>query len=390
MPGNDVVLNPGVYAADPLFGINDNVCYFLAGGVYQWTRGLTNDGPFVSNELKPPDEPLDTNNTQPARRPFWNINFVQCAGAFLPTAILGTPIAQGTWAIEVTSTRSDTYQGINYARESAPSMCRTVSVGAGQVLQVQVSNVPGATAYNVYAAPPPSGCAGPFGLAGSIPVPPGTVKNTDTSLCPRVSGPGCSLGNVSGIFDVTLLGGLWAPNPLAAPGVSGSYPPDGETAPLGFRQVNQNPARAVPPRGDRANENQCATGSGALATCPAAVTPGAVVLYIPAGGCLSYTNNGDNFIFSGYQYNWIVLYEPGRANPPANTCLNVLDAASNSALIGLVYTPSANINIPTRAAVRTEHTGGFIADTITFSGTLPLVVFGSGYAPVPPAARLVS
>jgi hypothetical protein len=101
-----------------------------------------------------------------------------------------------------------------------------------------------------------------------------------------------------------------------------------------------------------------------------------------------YTNNGDNFIFSGYQYNWIVLFEPGQAYPPANTCSNLLDAASNSALIGLFYTPSAAVNIPTRAAVRTEHTGGFIADTISFTGTLPLVVFSSDYAPSPPAARL--
>ena len=154
--------------------------------------------------------------------------------------------------------------------------------------------------------------------------------------------------------------------------------------------MNSNAKRGVPPRGDRANENQCATVGGAPATCPGPITPGAVSLYIPSGGCLVYTNNGDNFIFSGYQYNWIVLYEPGRANPPANTCSNLLDAASNSALIGLVYTPSAAVNIPTRAAVRTEHTGGFIADTISFTGTLPLVVFSSDYAPSPPASRLVN
>jgi hypothetical protein len=213
------------------------------------------------------------------------------------------------------------------------------------------------------------------------------VKNTDTSRCPNFTGVQCTLGNVTGVFDNTILG-TWSPNLFAAPGTSGAYPPDGQTAPLGFRQVNQNPARGVPPRGDRANENQCDTVGGALTTCPGPITPGAVSLYIPAGGCLSYTNNGDNFIFSGYQYNWIVLYEPGRANPPANTCSNVLDAASNSALIGLFYTPSAAVNIPTRLAIRTEATGGFIADTITISGALPLVVFSSDYAPVPPAARL--
>jgi hypothetical protein len=113
-------------------------------------------------------------------------------------------------------------------------------------------------------------------------------------------------------------------------------------------------------------------------------------LYIPSGGCLTDTNNGDNFVFGGYQYNWIVMYEPGAAFPPANICPpgNLLDAASNSAYVGLMYTPAADVNIPTRAAFRTEATGGIIADQITFSGQLPLIVSSPAYSPVPPAARL--
>jgi Flp pilus assembly protein TadG len=385
-PGIDVVLPPGVYATDPVF--NNNVCWFLSGGAYQWTGGLTNDGDFVSNELKPPDEPSDTNNTVLARRQFWNINGVSCAGAFKVTATSGTAIVPGTWAVELTSTRTDVYAGTRYARESAPSVCRTVGVGPGQVIRVDVSNVPGATAYNVYAAPPPNGCAGPFGLAASIPVT-GPVQNFFTAGCPSFGG-GCSLSSESANFDSSALGPPWMPNSFAAPGVMGAYPPDSETAPLGFRQVNQNPDRAVPPHGDRANENQCDTVVGALATCPSAITPGAVVISIPAGGCLTDTNNGDNFIFSGYQFNWMAIYEPGIANPPANTCSNLLDAASNSAYVGLIYTPSAAIDIPTRVGFRTEATGGIIADTIAFTGALPLVVFSSAYAPMPPAARLVS
>ena len=35
-------------------------------------------------------------------------------------------------------------------------------------------------------------------------------------------------------------------------------------------------------------------------------------------------------------------------------------------------------------------TGGVIADTVTFTGTLPSITYGSAYAPVPFAARLVS
>ncbi|MHB8588226.1 MAG: pilus assembly protein TadG-related protein [Candidatus Dormibacteraceae bacterium] len=385
-PGTEVVLSPGIYATDPVF--NNNVCWFLSGGVYEWAGGLTNDGDFISNELKPPDEPSDSNNRVLAKRQFWNINGVHCAGAFQLTAVGGAAIQSGTWAVEVTSTRIDTYAGVRYSRESAPSMCRTVVVGPGQGIQVQISNVPGATSYNVYAAPPPNRCAGPFGLAGSIPVT-GPVLNSDTSGCPSFSG-GCTLGSESAIFDGAILSALWAPNALVAPGVIGAYPPDGKAKPLGFRQVNQNPDRAVPPHGDRANENQCDNVGGALSTCPNAITPGAVAIYIPAGGCLVYTNNGDNFLFGGYQYDWIVVYEPGAANPPANTCSNLLDAASNSALVGLTYTPSAAIDIPSRTTFRTEATGGIIADTITFSGSLPLVIFSSDYAPLPPPSRLVS
>jgi hypothetical protein len=170
----------------------------------------------------------------------------------------------------------------------------------------------------------------------------------------------------------------------------GSSPPDSETAPLGSRQVNQNPDRGVPPRGDRANENQCDTTVGTLAACPNQVTPGAVSFYIPAGGCLNDTNNGDNFIFGGYQYNWIAVYENGTGYPPANTCANLIDAATNSAYVGLLYVPAASISIPTRIAFRTEATGGIIADTISISGQLPLVVYSGAYAPVPPAAKLVS
>lgn len=386
-PGIDVVLSPGVYAIDPI--LNNNQCWFLSAGVYQWSGGITNDGDFVSNELKPPDEPLDSDNTRTARRQFWNTNGVNCAGAFQVSAIGGTPIPSGTWAIVLTSTRTDVYAGVNYTRESAPSVCQTVRVSAGQAIKVQVSNVPGAQSYNVYAAPPSNGCSGPFGLAGRIPVV-GPVQNSDTSGCPSYSGGGCTLGNESTTFDGTILNLVWAPNALAAPGTIGSYPPDGETAPLGSRQVNQNPDRSVPPRGDRANENQCDTIGGALASCPAAITPGAVAFYIPAGGCLVDTNNGDNFVFSGYQYDWIAIYEPGSGHPPTNSCANLEDAASNSAYVGLVYMPAASLDIPTRVGFRTEATGGIIANTITFSGALPLIVSSAAYSPVPPAARLTA
>jgi hypothetical protein len=51
--------------------------------------------------------------------------------------------------------------------------------------------------------------------------------------------------------------------------------------------------------------------------------------------------------------------------------------------------PAASLTIPTSNGFRTEATGGVIADTIAFSGTLPTMTGNSDFMPVPPAARLV-
>ena len=154
---------------------------------------------------------------------------------------------------------------------------------------------------------------------------------------------------------------------------------------------NENANRAAPPAGDRANENQCDTVAGALTTCPGSITPGAVSFYIPNGGCLNDSSNGDNYFFSGYQFNWMALYEPGNRYPPANTCSNTLGAASDSAFIGLIYTPTASISIQKASTFRTDESGGLIADTLTFSGQLPPIIGDTvDYGPAPQASRLTS
>jgi len=388
IPGSTVILSPGTYATNPAFGAG--LCYFLAGGVYKWQAGYTNNGGFVSNELKPPDEPSYTNNIVLAGHQMWNTDGVNCAGSFRLSSLGGSsPISrEGTWSIVMTTVRTAIYSGVSYTRESAPSMCHTVTVGDNQVIQLQVSNVPGATSYNVYAAPPSNGCSGPFGLAGNILVV-GTMQNNNTAGCPVYTGAGCSLGNETAIFNATQLGFLFAPNAMAAPGVVGSYPPSAETAPLRSNLPNENANRATPPAGDRANENQCDTVAGALTRCPGPITPGAVAFIIPSGGCLNDSSAGDNVIFSGYQYNWMALYEPGAGNPPANTCGNMLGAATDSAFIGLVYTPSADITVQKASAFRTDEVGGVIANTLTFSGQLPTILGDAAeYGPVPPAAKL--
>ena len=386
-PGSAIVLVAGTYAVDPAF--NAGTCYFLGGGVYKWLGGYTNNNAFVSNELRPPDEPQVGANTIVASHQFWDVDGANCSGSAQVTAVSGAnQLPNNTWAFVLTSTRTATYNGLPYKRESAPSKCYTVLTnGATRVIQVRVSNVPGATAYNIYAAPNGS-CNGPFGLADVLPVL-GTPTNDNTGACPVYSGAGCSLGNEGIILDATDLGFPFAPNAAAPPGVIGAYPPASQTTPLKSNLPNENANRAAPPGGDRANENQCDTVAGAMMTCPGPNTPGAVVFYLPSGGCINASSGGDNYFFSGYQFNWMVLYEPGAAYPPANTCSNVLGAATDSAFIGLVYAPASSIAISKASTFRTDESGGIIADTISFGAQLPTIIGDPGdYGPAQPASRL--
>ena len=387
--GTNVVMFPGTYAADPNFVGGD--CWFLKGGVYVWQGGYTNNGDFVSNELKPPDEPKINNNSSVSPKQFWNGDGAQCAGSYQLSTLNGANgLPHNTWALVVTSVRLDTYNGVNYTRESAPSVCRTIRTNPGNdVIKIDISNVPGATSYNVYATRAGDDCGGPWGLVENVPVV-GTVSNANTSPCPAFTGAGCTLGHESSVLDNTDIVGLFAPNAAALPDTYGAYPPSPETSPLGGNLPNENADRAPPPAGDRSNENECVTVAGALASCPAAITPGAVTYVIPNGACLTDTSAGDTYVFSGYQYDWLLVYEPGAAYPPANTCSNTMGAATDTAFIGLIYMPSASVTIQKASAFRTDETGGVIAATITFNGQLPMIIGNSGYAPVQPGAKLTS
>ena len=382
-PTNIVILQPGIYAGNPAFTGGD--CWFLSGGVYDWQAGFTNSADFVSNELKPPDEPNPNNNTLRSAHQFWDSNNVGCAGGLQVVGNDGpNGIApSGTWGFEVTSTRSDTYNGLSYPRESAPSVCYTVPIpDDDEIVQITVSNVPGATGYNIYASP--NACSGPFGFAGTLPVSV-PVTNNRPNPCPSFAGNGCSLGHESLTLDGTSLNPPWGPNSLAAPATPGAYPPNSETAPLSASLPNQNPARGAGAAGDRANENNCESTAGAYVTCPDAIIPGAVEFYLPGGACMSTTNFGDTYIFSGYQYNWMAVYQA-----PGNTCAMQLGGSTGSATIGLVYAPSAPVTVSSSLAYETAATGGIIADTIAFNGSLPSINFSPAYAPAPFAARLVS
>ena len=384
-PVSNVVVPAGSYAFVP--PLSGNHCWFLSGGVYSFATGVTNIGDFVSNELKPPDEPVWNDNTARSPNQFWDTDGVGCAGS-AQINIVGGPrgIPVGNWAFLLTSTRTDTYGGVGYTRESAPSMCYPQNVNnSGQNVQLSISNVPGATAYNVYASPPSAGgtCTGQFGYVTSVPVT-GSVQNNNTTPCPLPTGGGCSLGNESVRLDSTLLSSTFAPNGAASPGTTGAYPPDGQRAPTGAGLPNQNPDRGAAAAGDRANENNCKTIAGAYASCPGPITPGAVELYFPPGGCLSTGNSADLHVFSGYQYNWVLVHQPS-----VNTCTNGFGAESYSAYIGLVYCPGAHINITSASTFRAA-SGGLIANTVSFTGSLPAISFSASYAPVPPAARITS
>lgn len=405
-PGSNVIVNPGVYAADPQFGSASAACYFLAAGVYQWQAGMTVNAGVVSNELKPPDEPSTASNTSRATHQFWRDNSANCDGAFAlsSNSAPGKGVQPGgNWAVVVTAVRTDN----GAVRESAPSMCRLVSVGGtDKNITVDVSNVPGATSYNVYAAPPAVGCTGPFGLVGSI-----TASTGSTSAlanCPDTTGTlGCSLGHSGGpapapgggAFDNGLITSSFTPNCALAPDAFQACPPDGETAawPAGANSPavcfslpclpNQNAARgASTTAGDRANENYCATAAGARAICPAASTPGAVVMSLTNGSCFNVKglgSGGDVYLFSGYQYDWLLNYEP-----PGTACTNTWRGNFNSAAIGLTYTPGAAVNIAGYDGF-SGYTGGVMAGTILIQSASGLLLdFSRYYAPAPGGTRL--
>ena len=385
--GTNVVMFPGTYAANPNFVGGD--CWFLKAGVYYWQGGYTNNGDFVSNQLKPPDEPMINNNSNVSPKQFWNGDGAQCAGAYQLSTFNGPDgLPHNDWAIVITSVRTDLYNGVSYPRESAPSVCRTIRTNPGNdVIKLDISNVPGATSYNIYVSAAGGDCSGPWGLVSNVPVV-GTVSNANTNPCPLFTGAGCTLGHESTVLDDNDIIGAFAPNAAAAWGTYGSYPPSPETSPLGGNLPNQNANRAAPPAGDKANENECLTVGGLPASCPAAITPGAVSYVIPNGACLTDTSAGDTYVFSGYQYDWLLVYEPGLAYPPANSCSNTMGAATDSAFIGLIYMPAASVTIQKATAFRTDETGGVIANTITFTGQLPTIIGNSGYSPVQPGSRL--
>ncbi len=411
------VEQPGTYTANPSLAANAG-CYFLAGGVYDFAGGFTQNGGFISNELRPPDEPalaattssqsgtivaipvtalvaavaggstvtvagqaftvtsagapsgatsIPVNSqsvtgtiasgstvTTMARSPkqFWDSNGVNCSSTFTATATGSSTnnLASGTWSVELTAVRWEP-NGVSsctgpatptcYLRESAPSMCRTVDLGASSVIKVSVTAAdPGAQYFNVYLSQNGS-CSG---LAYVTNFPAG--------------------GSASITINSSTFPAGWPTGQQS--------PPDGERMPVAVGLPNAGPAPGTPPNGDLANEGHCVdTSTGSNVACPASWTPGAVVFFIPSGGCLDLHGKGDIYLFSGYQLQRVVLYEPGpEQSATPNVCTtNLVNGNGFTSLIGIFYMPAAGVTINGNSAYQATIAGGVIAWTAGVIGT---------------------
>ena len=410
---------PGTYAADPRLAGGAG-CYFLSGGIYSFTAGFTQNGGFVSNELRPPDEPNLASNGVPnittltatiaagsrptsvsvaalpgavpagaqliagaetfttaaaasqgattisINRPgnglpattvasgalvsirqfpqFWDSNGVNCGTSFsLSSPGSGGTLPTGTYSVAVTSVRWQA-NGVGscggptgptcYERESAPSMCRVVSVGASGNIKIDVNAVPGAQDYNVYTANNNT-CSG-------------------LTLCTNTGGTSKTINNCDAPSHPT--------------------PPDYQRLPVGAGLPNSNAASGTPPRGDMANSTHCVDPTtGIAAACPTGWTVGAVMFFIPGGGstsvCLNLQGGGDIVVYSGYQFSRVLLFEPGPQQPaPPNTCTNNVAGHGITSLIGILYVPAADVTIIGSSSYLATIAGGVISWTATIKG----------------------
>ena len=432
--GSWTEMPPGVYGSFHLTGGSAS-CAFLDPGVYTWTGGYQSDanGSLLSNELKPPMEPLysDTTNQALANPQFWNQNGTSCAGSFAVTVVTGLGSlginhqnGNGNWGVELTSVRFDQfvdpligpnpcYNPPGCRRESAPSACVAVNDnGNHNGLAVSITqNAPGAQYYAVYVNP--NGCdsnQSHFGFWGRFPAP-GYVGGIWTGPYPNggsgillpgpqgVNGFSCPLATVTvcnvnynqltGTYDCysqTHAPLCWPPDLELAPQCFSSCPPPANL----LAQENAAMSLEYPPYtgGDVSNENYCQPppnpGDPTSPCVGAQITPGAVQFYFPSGSCMTQNAQGATYVFSGLQYNWIIIYAPA-----SNTCSNILNGGASTQYIGTIYTPGGNWRI--NGSDRSPLAGQVICYTATVTGSAQVGIdFNPNYSPAPPAARLIN
>ncbi|HYL08714.1 MAG TPA: pilus assembly protein TadG-related protein [Candidatus Udaeobacter sp.] len=436
-------MTPGTWNS---FSISGGGCYFLDPGVYTWNGGYTSHGGLVSNELKPPTEVSYSapGTSTTAGLSFWG----GCDGTFTVSTAPAPGFGikhqgGGNWGIEVTSVRYDRFKdGVmtgnpcfgspGCMRESAPSICQQVSTVDTNNSGIDVNitqNAPGAQYYNIYIDP--YGCVGTY--AGG--------SRQDFSFVGQFLAPGWADGGAppatspgTGPWTGTLIAGRsgWSPCPVATvticnvdynnlnnPTVTCNfYSPRGqhcqapwdEQPPQCFPNVcagNGAPQENAPMSleyspfngGDLANENYCqqtppaGTGIAASPCSTAKITPGAVQFYFPVGNnCLDENGNGSTHVFSGEQYNWIVIFQatslPG--TPAGTYCASQkLNGNSYTQYIGTIYSPTSGWDI--LGANTAPLAGQVIAYTAKVTGNGNAgILFNPNYSPAPPAARLIN
>ncbi len=346
------------------------------------------------------------------------------------------------WGVEVTAVRYDTFPDTSISnacsssagcpRESAPSECQptpsSMTSNGSTGIDININqNAPGAQYYNVYLNPngcdgvwtnfgfvgrflapgfgdaggvPPVGGASPY-LGGNPPAyPDGSAGNPYPSSS-KVITLGFTSNQPAGvatIMNLTHYGALYSPVGCASLNrVFACQSTQPEAKPQCFSGCpqpglpQQNAAMKLLPAadtgGDQANENYCVveTSTNPNAACDGAkVTPGGVQFYMPSGSCMTQNATGATYVFSGLQYNWIVIYQPS-----SNTCTNKLNGGSGTQYIGTIYTPQASWDLTGGNVAPLA--GQLIAWTATVSGGASVGIdFNPNYSPVPPAARLIN
>jgi Flp pilus assembly protein TadG len=428
--GNYTEVAPGSYNNWSLSG---GGCYFLDAGIYTWNGGYTSHGGFVSNELKAPNEeyvdpsnPLNGPGTiQTANPPFWPNG---CRGGFTaaPISVTGGNgmkhgAGGGTWGIELTSVRYDTFKDSTITapnpaalcapvagcrRESAPSACTPVSttddVSGPQGINITItSNSPGAQYYNVYinrngCLPYAGGSPNDFSFVGNYAAP-----AASGILVAGVNGWPCPIATVT-ICNVDYNQLTSTVQCFAQVRSQLCETPDDEIPPkcitgclAGVPQDNAPMGLQYPPNtgGDVANENYCviSPNPGDInAPCSTAkVTPGAVQFYFPGGQCLDQNGNGTTHVFGGEQYNWIIIYQQGVTPVPPVSCSNTMNGSAFTQYIGTIYSPTSDWTLS--GTDTAPLAGQVIAWSATVIGNNTTgILFNPNYSPAPPAARLIN
>jgi hypothetical protein len=447
--GSYTEMTPGVYNSFPLTG--GAGCYFLDAGIYTWNAGYSSQGGLVSNELKSPNEevwsapatPALAATNVPPGNSFWLP--AGCDGAFTAASVsvpggygMKHNAGGGTWGVELTSVRYDTFKdpvitgssaqlcwgSPGCRRESAPSACTEVSTtddtSGPQGINVTITkNAPGAQYYNVYLdrngcenpgnpnnfafagrylAPGWIDAGGPPATATGVPGWTGVIANGTGGYCGLPVGLTVTICNVS-YGDPNFATTHLCFAQLRAPGCQ---TPDDETKPQCFQSCPPNvstPQENAPMAlqyplggtgGDVANENYCVISpvpGDANAPCTTAkVTPGAVQFYFPNNQCMDQRGGGYTHVFSGEQYNWIVIYSPPGASCPV---IQKLNGNAFTQYIGTIYTPGSSWDI--LGTDKAPLAGQVICYTANVTGNGSAGIdFNPNYAPAPPAARLIN